>query len=113
MTLKEIASHLNLEIITGGDHLSLEVKDGYTSDLLSDVIAHAPPACLWITLQIHVNIVAVAKLKDLAGIVIVNGRQPDEETKQKAREERIPLLLTKETAFRISGRLYQLLAKGR
>lgn len=113
MTLKEIVAGLNLEVITGEDRLNLEVKDGYTSDLLSDVMAHAQSSCLWITLQTHVNIVAVAKLKDLVGIIIVNGRQPDEETRQKAKEEKIPLLLTKETAFHISGQLYQLLEKGR
>ncbi|HHF43421.1 MAG TPA: serine kinase [Candidatus Aminicenantes bacterium] len=113
MTLQEIIKGLNLEVITGGDNLNLEVKDGYTSDLLSDVMANAQSACLWITLQTHVNIVAVAKLKDLAGIIIVNGRQPDKETRQKAQEENLPLLLSKETAFQVSGRLYQLLGKGK
>lgn len=113
MTLKEIIKHLSLEIITGMELIAKEVKTGYTSDLLSDVIAHAPSDSLWITLQTHVNIIAVAKLKDLAGIVIVNGRQPDQETRQKAQEEKIPLLLSKETAFQVSGKLYQLLNEGK
>ncbi len=44
------------------------------SDLLSDVYAGAKEGDLWITLQLHQNIVAVAFLNNLAGIVIVGGR---------------------------------------
>ncbi|RLE09337.1 MAG: serine kinase, partial [Candidatus Aminicenantes bacterium] len=95
MTLKKIVRHLSLTMVSGASLLTKEVKTGYVSDLLSDVIAHAQPDSLWVTLQTHVNIIAVAKLKDLAGIVIVNGRQPDEETKQKAQAEKIPLFLSK------------------
>ncbi|OQX55499.1 MAG: serine kinase [Candidatus Aminicenantes bacterium 4484_214] len=113
MTLKKIVRHLSLTMVSGASLLTKEVKTGYVSDLLSDVIAHAQPDSLWVTLQTHVNIIAVAKLKDLAGIVIVNGRQPDEETKQKAQAEKIPLFLSKETAFQVSGKLYQLLNEGK
>ena len=52
------------------------VEGGYVSDLLSDVIAGAQEGDLWVDLQIHQNIVAVAVLKDLAGILIVGGRNP-------------------------------------
>jgi hypothetical protein len=88
----------------------VEVTGGYTSDLLSDVIANSKQGNLWITLQIHQNIIAVAKLKELAGIIIVNNRKPDEDTIGKAKEENVPLLCSAEMAFEISGKLYGLIS---
>ena len=110
MKLKEIIEKLQLKVLTGQDKLHVEVTGGYTSDLLSDVIANSKQGNLWITLQIHQNIIAVAKLKDLAGIIIVNNREPDEETLQKAKEENVPLLSSEEMAFEISGKLYELIS---
>jgi len=110
MNLREIVEKLQLKVLTGQDRLDTEVTGGYTSDLLSDVIANSKAKNLWITLQTHQNIIAVAKLRDLAGIIIVNNRKPDEETLQKAKEENVPLLCTEETAFRITGKLYDLIS---
>lgn len=109
MKVKEIIEKLKLHVLTAQDKLDAEVSSGYTSDLLSDVIANSHEGNLWITLQTHQNIIAVAKLKDLAGIIIVNNRQPDEETLKKAEEKDVPLMVTKESAFIISGKLYQLI----
>jgi serine kinase of HPr protein (carbohydrate metabolism regulator) len=110
MKLKEIDEKLQLKVLTGQDKLDTEVSGGYTSDLLSDVIANSKDGNLWITLQTHQNIIAVAKLRDLAGIIIINNRKPDEETLQKAKEENVPLLCTGEIAFRITGKLYNLIS---
>jgi serine kinase of HPr protein (carbohydrate metabolism regulator) len=110
MKLKEIVEKLQLKVLTGQDKLDTEVSGGYTSDLLSDVIANSKGGNLWITLQTHQNIIAVAKLRDLAGIIIINNRKPDEETLQKAKEENVPLLCTGEIAFRITGKLYNLIS---
>jgi serine kinase of HPr protein (carbohydrate metabolism regulator) len=110
MKAKDIIEKLQLQILTGQDKLDIEVTGGYTSDLLSDVIANSKEGNLWITLQTHQNIIAVAKLKDLAGIVIVNNREPDEETIQKAKEENVPILCSGEMAFEISGKLHELIS---
>jgi serine kinase of HPr protein (carbohydrate metabolism regulator) len=109
MKLKEIVEKLQLQVLVGQNRLDGEVTGGYTSDLLSDVMANSKAGNLWITLQTHQNIIAVAKLKDLAGIIIVNNRKPDEETLQKAKEENVPLLCTEEIAFRITGKLFALI----
>ena len=87
------------------------VTGGYTCDLLSDVMGNSKMGNIWITMQTHGNVLAVAKLKDLAGIVFVNGRRSDEETIRKADEEHVTVLGTDESAFSISGQLYQLLEK--
>ena len=109
MKLKEIIEKLQLKVLTGQENLDVDVTGGYTSDLLSDVIANSKQGNLWITLQIHQNIIAVAKLKDLAGIIIVNNREPDDDTLEKAREENVPLLGSEEMAFEVSGKLYELI----
>lgn len=108
MELKEIVEKLNLEFKGNLSKLDNQVNTGYVSDLLSDVIANSQEGDLWVTLQIHQNIVAVASMKGLAGIVLVNGREPEEETIKKAEEENIPIMVSKLPAFELVGRLYEL-----
>jgi serine kinase of HPr protein (carbohydrate metabolism regulator) len=110
MKLKEIVEKLQLKVLTGQENLDMEITGGYTSDLLSDVIANSKEGNLWITLQTHQNTIAVAKLKDLSGIIIVNNREPDEDTLQKAKEENVPLLGSEEMAYEVSGKLYELIS---
>ncbi len=110
MKVKEIIEKLQLNALSGQNNLDADVTGGYTSDLLSDVIANSKEGNLWITLQIHQNTIAVAKLKDLAGIIIVNNREPDEDTLKKAEEENVPILRSNEMAFEVSGKLYELIS---
>ena len=109
MKIKDIAEKLQLKALAGQKNLDVDVTGGYTSDLLSDVIANSNEGNIWITLQIHQNIIAVAKLKDLAGIIIVNNREPDEDTLKKADEENVPILSSQDMAFEVSGKLYELI----
>jgi hypothetical protein len=111
MNLDEIKRAFNLKVLAIPEELGRTVSGGYTSDLLSDVMAHSREGHLWITLQTHQNIIAVAKLKNLAGIVLVNGREPEAETMRRAAEEKIPLLQTADSAFNISGKIYALLGR--
>ncbi|MGI9950978.1 DRTGG domain-containing protein [Moorellaceae bacterium AZ2] len=109
MTVGEIASLLGLRVMAGHRGLEREVLAGYAADLLSDVMAHAPHGSLWLTLQTHENVVAVALLVDAAGIVITGGRQPEEATCRRADKEGIPLLGTLEDTFTLAGKVYALL----
>jgi hypothetical protein len=109
MTLREVVERLGLRALTSDVAGDAEVTGGYTGDLLSDVMANGRPGNIWITMQTHQNILAVAKIKDLAGIVLVNSRRPDKETVWKADKENVTVLGTNESAFRLSGRLYRLL----
>ncbi len=113
MKLKKLVDQLSLVVKVGGQGLEKEVEGGYVSDLLSDVMANSQKGDLWITLQVHVNIVAVAVLKELAGIVIIGGKEPEEETLQKAEDENIVILTGSCSAFEVAGRLYQLGLRGR
>jgi hypothetical protein len=106
--LTELIQKLNLSVRSAKAHLDREVTGGYASDLLSDVLAHGKEGDLWITLQIHQNIVGVASMKDLAGIILVNNREPEPETLEKAEVERLPIMVTEMPTFELVGKLYSL-----
>jgi len=108
MKLQEIIDNLSLNVKTPGIDLNREVTGGYASDLLSDVMGNSKEGFVWITLQVHLNIVAVASLKGLSGIILVNNRVPDEDTLKKASEENIPIMISSLPAFELVGRLYTL-----
>jgi hypothetical protein len=113
MNLEHVARKLDLSVRCGGDHLDRNVAGGVVGDLLSDVIAKGQAGQVWVTMQTHANIVAVAVLKDLAGIILVQGRQPADDTARKAEEENIPILVSPLPAFETTGKLYALLQTGR
>lgn len=108
MKLDEIVASLDLAVLTPGLDLGREVTGGYISDLLSDVIGNSKEGFVWLTIQVHLNIIAVASLKGLSGVILVNGRGPDDETLKKARQENIPVMTSPLPAFELVGRLYSL-----
>ena len=108
MKLTELMKELTLTVRSAGKRLDREVKGGYAGDLLSDVMAHSKAGDVWVTIQGHPNIVAVATLRDLVGVILANGRQPDADTVQRAEEEGIPLLCTPLPTYEVVGRLYRL-----
>ena len=112
MKLTEIVEAFDLDVKCGAGQLDTEVASGYASDLLSDVLAHSSEGALWITLQTHQNIVAVASMKGLAGIVLINGREPEEETLAKAVDEDLTMMVSTLPAFELIGQLYAMGVRG-
>jgi len=109
MLVKEVVEKLNLKIFSFPEGVDREVRGGYTSDLLSDVMGHAKEGQIWITLQTHKNIMAVATLKDLAAIIIVKGFEPEADTLEASVSEGIPVLGSDQEAFDLSGELFNIL----
>lgn len=109
MEVKDIVEKMELEVFSGAGNLDKEVKGGYASDLLSDVLGFADEGYMWITLQTHKNVVAVASLKKLSAIVLVKGNRPESGMLAQAQAEGIPVLGTAEPAFETIGRIYALL----
>ncbi|MBP6965669.1 MAG: serine kinase [Armatimonadetes bacterium] len=108
MLLNEVIQRLGLAQRAGGPPEGVEVTGGYSSDLLSDVIGNAGAGHIWVTIQIHQNIVAVATLLGLSAVVIAGGAEPEEKTIEKADEEGIRILTTPAKAYEVVGRLYEL-----
>ncbi len=109
MKLSDVVEILSLDVKTAKDRIKNDVTGAYVSDLLSDVMANSKEGNVWITLQTHLNIVAVAGLKNLAGIIVVGNRQLQEDVLLKAEVERIVIMTTPKPAFEVAGKLYQML----
>lgn len=107
MTVQEIIDQLELEIVTAAD-CSREVTGGYTGDLLSNVMARAGTGNVWITIQGHQNVAAVALLTEVAAVIIAEGAPVAEQTVQRAREKGLNILRSQQPAFEIAGQLYRL-----
>lgn len=112
MLLKEIVEKLNLKVLCHCDKLDQDISRGYAGDLLSDVIANTEAGDIWITMQVHLNIVAVARMRDLAAIILVNKREPVPQTLAKAEETGIPICNCELPAFELIGQLYKLGIRG-
>jgi predicted transcriptional regulator len=108
MLVKELINTLGLQVAAGKSGLERTVMAGYCGDLLSDVMGNAPIGCVWLTVQGHQNIVAVAVLREMAAIVITGGKSLDDETRSKADQEGIPLLMWPDSSFVLAGRLHAL-----
>ena len=108
MRLKDIKEKLNLKILTGSIQPETEVKRGYVSDLMSDVIAHGKGGDIWITYQTHVNVVAIALMKNLSGVILIQGRELIPAAAEKAKQENLVVLSSEESAFELAGKLYNM-----
>ena len=108
MKVGEMIKQAELEVKVGADQLDVEVTGGFSGDLISAVMANAKQGNVWVTWHVHPNIVAAAVVTKLAGVVIISGRQPEEETIQKAQQEGIPILVSKLPAFETIGRLHSI-----
>jgi hypothetical protein len=114
MNLNDIALTLDLEPLTPEvrPDPEVQVSGGYVSDLLSDVLANAPAGGVLVTIQVHLNVVAVAVHADLAAVIFAAGRVPEADVRAKAVEAGIALYSSKESAYDIVGRLYELGLRG-
>jgi hypothetical protein len=108
-TLQDIVDQLGLRALTAGRGFEQVTPGaGYASDLLSCVMAGAQKKAVWVTLQAHANIVAVAALLDLSAIIITEGAMPDVASIAKANEEGINLFSTPKPTFEVVGKLWEM-----
>ena len=109
--LCNIVTELGLVAFSGQADAEAEVRGAYVSDLLSDVIGNAEKGSIWITIQTHLNIVAVASLKELPAIIIAGGHKPDSDTLERSKAENIAILGSGLDTFTLSGKLFKLLGR--
>jgi serine kinase of HPr protein (carbohydrate metabolism regulator) len=105
VTIREAAEKLQAEIIQN-DFEDSALNGAYTSDLLSDVMAHAKDGGALITIQAHKNTVAVATLVNLSVVIVCNNRPIPDDMIEAARDEGVAILRTKENQYTVSGKLY-------
>ncbi|WP_427338956.1 DRTGG domain-containing protein [Caloranaerobacter sp. DY30410] len=107
MRLDKIVKELELEVLTE-KNIENNVEGVYIGDLLSLVMANASENNLWITIQTHLNVIAVATLVGLSAVLIAEGMEVEDETIKKANEVGIPVLRSKLSAYELACRLHEL-----
>jgi hypothetical protein len=109
MNLQTIIDKLQLTVLSEPRNFSsITPNGGYTSDLLSCVMAGAKNGDIWVTLQAHMNIVAVAAMLDVAAVIITEDAKPDAATIAKANEQGVILLSTPKASYEVCGTLWSM-----
>lgn len=105
MKVREIADKLGLKPLTEDCGLERQITGAYCGDLLSWVMSHGSKDNIWVTVQVHPNIVAVAVLVEFSCIIIPEEIEVDKITLEKARQEGIAILHSRDNAYEICGKL--------
>lgn len=109
MKVIDVVQKLEAKVLSGNNGLNKEVTGGYCSDLLSDVMGFAQEGQIWITIQSHKNIMAVASLKDISVIILPKNITAEKDTLAVSNKENIPILSSEMDVFTIAGIVYNLL----
>lgn len=112
MTAREIVQAVPLKVLAGSSFLDRPVTGGYASDMLSLVMAGAKAGNLWVTMQGHPNVAAVASLLGLAAVVVTEDSPVDPVTLQRAEENGVPVLATGLDTFSLVAELARLGVRG-
>lgn len=109
MKLSEIIEKLGLKKLVNFES-DVDVTDAYASDLLSDVMGNAKSGQIWITMQTHKNVSAIASLKDIPAVIIIGNGKPDQDMLDHAKSEGVCVLVSSDPCFRVCGKLYKLIS---
>ena len=107
MTVREFAEKIGLQTAVEAD-LDREITGGYCGDLLSWVMGNCEADQIWITVQSHLNSVAVSALKEISMLVIAQGAPIEQEMIDKALEENIALCACELPAYEICKKCVEL-----
>ncbi len=107
-TVAEMVQQLALTVVTHTAGTGTTVTGGYASDLLSCVMTRAQTGNVWVTLQAHPNVVAVASLLNLSCVIVTEGTSVEQPTIEKADEVGIPIACTSLTTYAIVERLHDM-----
>lgn len=106
--LDELAAKLDLRQLTDVDVAGREVSDGCVCDLLSWVMARGHEGMVWVTVQTHLNVVAVACLHDFACVIIPENIEVPQTTIERANGEALPIYSTPSTSYDLCCGMYSL-----
>lgn len=108
MTVSELLKEIPMKVVCGEDSLDREIARGVSSDMMSNVIAKGDEGDVWLTFQTHVNVVAIALMKKMAAVILIQDRKLIPQALEKAEEAGLPVLVTPLSAFELTGKMYNL-----
>ena len=100
MTANEISSKIGGQLVTGtGDEAALNV---YVGDLLSDVMGHAAEDCVLVTIQNHLNTLAVCTLVGCQVVVLCHNRPAPPDMIEGAKREDVAIITTALSQYEVA-----------
>ena len=109
MKVNELAQKLSLNLLAGEGGLDNEILTCYSGDLLSWVMGRAEEGSAWLTVMGNVNAIAVATLTDCACIILTEDAPLDEDARQRAESQSVPVLSTPLTAYETAVKISQII----
>lgn len=107
MTVDEIRSLLQAEVLCGGENLTHEVHTACGSDMMSDVLAFVKDQSVLLTGLCNPQAIRTAEMMDIVCIVFVRGKIPDANMLELAEERGLVILSTQFRMFTACGLLYE------
>lgn len=102
MIVNNLLNIKGLDVINKVYNPEKKIQNIYIGDLLSWVMGHLEEDSLWITVQNHINVIAIGHLHDVSGIIFVEGSYPLQETIDKAIESHIPLFTYEGSSYELA-----------
>lgn len=106
MTVQGLIDLTGAKLLTPEVDTNREISIGYSCDMLSWVMAHAEADMAWITVQSHMNVIAVATMMDMSAVIVPEGIEVGPEIVEKAAEEKLALLASELTAYELCGKMF-------
>ena len=105
MKITELIEKTGWKVLAGDPAASPDAEGVYCGDLLSWVMSHGDSGMAWVTVQTHMNVIAVAVLSEMACVILPEGIEMEAESLEKATTEGMVVLQSPLTAFDICGRM--------
>ena len=99
MTVGELCQKPGFRMATACGGEERAISSAYICDLLSWVMSHGKEGTAWVTVQTHLNVIAVACLHEFACVIVPENIDIPAETLAKAEEEKMPVLQADMTAY--------------
>jgi predicted transcriptional regulator len=106
MLLNEIKNLLDCQSLTSENLMDREVTYCFGADLMSDVLRFARIGSLLLTGITNNQVLQVAEIMDLKGIIFVRGKKPEKGIITEAEKRKLPLMTTDKLMFDTCGILY-------
>jgi hypothetical protein len=108
MQVSELIEKTGWKLLNTSADLSKEIDGAYCGDLLSWVMGNGNPKQAWITVQVHINVIAVAVLREFSCVIVADNAAASPEMLAKADAEKLPLIASGMPAFESARKLVEL-----
>jgi len=102
MKVSDLLKDNNFKLLTAADTADNDFEGAYCGDLLSWVMGNGKQGSIWLTVLTHMNIIAVASLREFKAVCICEGSKIIPEVLNKANEEKIAVIETNLPIFEVT-----------